>query len=734
MIKYLIFMISNNEKENIIQLLYSNNDKMISLYSITNYFSEIAKDLFSKNDNKSEFISLDLLKSYFNLPYYLTKLIYSNIFKANETEQINLKSFVDGMINLYFVPIHEKIKIFFDFFDTLNIGKIYTNDIVLILKHFHLLTGNNNFIVFEQFIKYSFQYYLNRELTYDKWEQLINENSDIFILIIYFFEHFKPFSLENINSLLKINFGERRYSMNISNFDINYKNSNNYSKISDCSNVLFDYLNKVFNLNLEYKENDDDEIELEHLNQFESDKSKKFYDLYEEVDDKMFYLNKKISINKPFSCKEIFIRREKKKKFASAIINETNSMNLKNTRIYKKLNINLPSDFNEATKLECFLLENENKIYYNIYIINNDLFVFRLKNSDDKNGYFDSLISLMNTIPVLDKDFLNSNYIHVLKLYSNSLRYFARNSNKNIIPFKRFYCENQSQVENFINEIKNIFNFGKKFSNFYKTEEDIIEGSSGKYYKCINKKNSNYYIVKIIKRKKINKNNLKYIRNEMDIFEFLQNTGEDNLIKTYEKYEENSHLFFIYELPNEGQLIEQISKVNNNKISSIQNYLINIIKSLSYLHSFGFIYDDILLNNIYIYKYDNCCIAKLVIYEEIKLLYSKERIKASNENRNNNPNFPIEISSLKHYNNLVDSWQIGLLIYYLLFQNYPFQIDKKTNMIDYELDIPENLHFEISKNEVEIYHKFNNLINLCFEIKFEKRPSMNEILLYLLEK
>jgi hypothetical protein len=88
---------------------------MISLYSITNYFSEIAKDLFSKNDNKSEFISLDLLKSYFNLPYYLTKLIYSNIFKANETEQINLKSFVDGMINLYFVPIHEIIKIFFDF-------------------------------------------------------------------------------------------------------------------------------------------------------------------------------------------------------------------------------------------------------------------------------------------------------------------------------------------------------------------------------------------------------------------------------------------------------------------------------------------------------------------------------------------------------------------------------------------------------------------------------------------
>ena len=198
-------MILNEEKENIQQLLYSNNDKKISINSIRNYFYEIGKDLISKNDNKSEFISLDLLKSYFHLPYYLTKLIYSNIFKANEVEQMNLQSFVDGMINLYFTPIQEKIKIYFDFFDVLNIGKIYTNDIVLILKHFHLLTKNNNFLIFEQFIKYSFQFYLNLELTYVQWETLIKENSDIFILIIFFFDKFKPFNYENINYLLKSN-------------------------------------------------------------------------------------------------------------------------------------------------------------------------------------------------------------------------------------------------------------------------------------------------------------------------------------------------------------------------------------------------------------------------------------------------------------------------------------------------------------------------------------------------
>jgi Ca2+-binding EF-hand superfamily protein len=246
---------TNEEKENIQLLFNSTHEKMISIYTITNYFTEIAKDLFSKNENKLELISLDLLKSYFHLPYYLTKLLYSNIFKANENELINLKSFIDGMINLYFIPIQEKIKIYFDFFDVLNIGKVYTNDIVLILKHFHLLTKNNNFVFFEQFIKYSFQFYLNLELTFENWEQLIKENSDVFILIIFFFDKFNPFKYENINYLLKSNNKSRKHSINVTNLENTFIKSNNYSQISDCSNILYIYLNKTFNLNLGYKEN-----------------------------------------------------------------------------------------------------------------------------------------------------------------------------------------------------------------------------------------------------------------------------------------------------------------------------------------------------------------------------------------------------------------------------------------------------------------------------------------------
>ena len=503
---------TNEEKQNLQFLFNSTHEKIISIYTITNYFTEIAKDLFSKNENKSEFISLDLLKSYFHLPYYLTKLLYSNVFKANETELINLKSFIDGMINLYFIPIQEKIKIYFDFFDVLNIGKVYTNDIVLILKHFHLLTKNNKNEIFNQFIKYSFQFNLNQELTFENWEQLIKENSDVFILIIYFFDYFKPFSNENIIYLLKTNQSARKNSINVSNLNLNYIQSNNYTQISDCSIALFNYLNKTFDLNLEHKENFSEyDEELVHLNNFENDKNEKFYDLHEEIGNKIIKdilpnTQKKKNNEKlnNILSKNLFVRRDKRKQFTSAIVKKTSTSSfIKENNINNIINVDLPSHFLEVPKLECFNFINEKKIYYNIYLIHNDLFVFRLRNLNDKNGYFDFLISLMNIIPIIDDDDDSNNKI--LKLYSNSLRIFNKNTiNNQILPFQIFYYENIIQGEEFFNNIIKLFNYGIKFSQFYNIGESLFQGLNGKYYKCVNKQNLNSYIVKIINRKSKN--------------------------------------------------------------------------------------------------------------------------------------------------------------------------------------------------------------------------------------
>ena len=94
------------EKENI-QNLISNNDRGISLNDISIYFNEIFNDLLEKEGNKSKYISLDIFKSYFQLPYFISQILYMNVFEGNKSN-IDHQQFIRGMILLYFSPIQKK--------------------------------------------------------------------------------------------------------------------------------------------------------------------------------------------------------------------------------------------------------------------------------------------------------------------------------------------------------------------------------------------------------------------------------------------------------------------------------------------------------------------------------------------------------------------------------------------------------------------------------------------------
>lgn len=69
------------------------------------------------------------------------------------------------------------------------------------------------------------------------------------------------------------------------------------------------------------------------------------------------------------------------------------------------------------------------------------------------------------------------------------------------------------------------------------------------------KKNLIPYIIKIISKNSIVNENILQIRNECDIFDFLLNIKDENLLTPIMKIEDSSHLYFIFEYPTEGQLL-----------------------------------------------------------------------------------------------------------------------------------------------------------------------------------
>ena len=136
-------------------------------------------------------------------------------------------------------------------------------------------------------------------------------------------------------------------------------------------------------------------------------------------------------------------------------------------------------------------------------------------------------------------------------------------------------------------------------------DNDLINGQTGIYYKCYNKKNLVPYIIKIISKNSIVNENIEQIRNEYDIFDFLLNIKDENLLTPIMKIEDSTHLYFIFEYPTEGQLLFYLQKIEENKLKNIQYFLTIIIKSLVQFHHFGFFYDDVILNSIFVFKEEN---------------------------------------------------------------------------------------------------------------------------------
>ncbi len=748
----------NEEKENI-QNLISNNNKVISIKNISIYFNEIFNDLLEKEGNNSKYISLDIFKSYFQLPYFISRILFMNVFEGRKSN-IDAQQFIRGMILLYFSPIQKKIKTIFNFYDVLNNNTICTDDIVLILRHFHLLTKNNNFEFFENLIKYSLGFnYKNRQLTFEDWKIFLQENSDLFIITIYFLEYFKPFKSENIIYLLKTKTYKRKKSIDFhsSSLKSDYVKPNIFIELSDCSSILYDYINNTFNLSLEYKETlSDNDDEMNTLNEFENEKIKKFINLAEEggkkvnkkiissfiIDKKTFLLDNDFDNKNKNIGEKKFERR--KKQFKTTILNTKQfrkKMQIKTSDVDKGVS-NVPNFFSKNKKLDCFIFpskinDEDEETKVTLYIMNDDIFVFYYPTLFQNNLItFHKIINIKNVYPSLDTDIYNNKKYFVLKLYVNYLKVYSKNSNINVSPFIEYHCENKEHLYEFYNLIAQFINKQKPIKELFDLDNDLINGQTGIYYKCYNKKNLVPYIMKIISKNSIVVENIVQIRNEYDIYDFLLNIKDENLLTPIMKIEDSTNLYFIFEYPTEGQLLFYLQKIEENKLKNIQYFVTIILKSLVQFHRFGFFYDDVILNSIFVFKEENKFVGKIITFENTKFIFRKELLKSSpnNPERFHSPEFPPEESNAELYNLKVDTWQIGSLIYILLFQNMPFgrrdsNIIELKNKVNYnQLIIPQKCAFDINENENNLLNSLKDIIFSCLHNNYKKRPLLKDIL------
>ena len=253
-----------------------------------------------------------------------------------------------------------------------------------------------------------------------------------------------------------------------------------------------------------------------------------------------------------------------------------------------------------------------------------------------------------------------------------------------------------------------------------------------------------FAIKKISKSKLLNPENEYCFNNEVSILKYLQ--PHPNLIKFHLIYESISNFYIIEEYCNGGNLEQNLIKYikNNNKpfTEEISKYIIkNILYGLSNLNSQNIIHRDLKVENILLH-FDNeeDLINQNLMNSKIKIIdFGFAKFLKKNEFADSiigTPLFmdPIILNSMNDkkendknmYDKKVDMWSLGIISYYLLLGNLPFQgnnINELSKSIEErKFILPKNQNIYLSKNCIEFIDKLLNVdINL--------RPSADEILL-----
>ena len=244
------------------------------------------------------------------------------------------------------------------------------------------------------------------------------------------------------------------------------------------------------------------------------------------------------------------------------------------------------------------------------------------------------------------------------------------------------------------------------------TKLNYLGGSeNGKAYKAKSKATNKIVVIK--EYSKYQKNSILLYKNEIKYMEELKS---ENTIK-YIKTEETKDYFYIIREFYYATL-EEFTKIHSNGVSikEIQKILLDLSIPFKLLNKKKLIHRDIKPSNI-LFTYDEKKNIKVILSG----IYLIQKLGDNNNNINVKPfKFicPPEILMGKDFDMKSDIWSVGILIYFLIKGNYPFQ-GKRDMIILREID--KGIDFNICND-----NDLNDLIKKTLEKDVEKRISWDE--------
>ena len=233
---------------------------------------------------------------------------------------------------------------------------------------------------------------------------------------------------------------------------------------------------------------------------------------------------------------------------------------------------------------------------------------------------------------------------------------------------------------------------------------------NSKAYKAKSKKGNKTVVIKEYSKRQKNSEALYY--NEI---KYMKELESENTIKCIKNEETKDYYYIIREF-HYGTLDEFI-KIHPNGLSikEIQKILLDLSIPFKLLNKKNLIHKDIKPSNI-LFSYDEKNNAKSILSG----VYLTQKLGEKNDIEIKPLKYicPPEILKGKEYDMKSDIWSLGILIYFLIKGNYPFN-EKRDMVILREID--KGIDLNISKD-----NDLNDLLKNTLEKDVEKRFSWNE--------
>ncbi|XP_075282262.1 ribosomal protein S6 kinase alpha-5 isoform X2 [Opisthocomus hoazin] len=213
-------------------------------------------------------------------------------------------------------------------------------------------------------------------------------------------------------------------------------------------------------------------------------------------------------------------------------------------------------------------------------------------------------------------------------------------------------------------------------------EKPLGEGSFSICRKCLHKKTSQEYAVKIIsKRMEAN------TQREITALKLCE--GHPNVVKLHEVYHDQLHTFLVMELLKGGELLERIQKKKHFSETEASHIMRRLVSAVSHMHDVGVVHRDL--------KPENLLFTDETDNSEIKIIdFGFARLKPPDNQPLKTPCFTLHYAApelLNHngYDESCDLWSLGVILYTMLSGQVPFQSQDKSLTCTSALEIMKKI-------------------------------------------